>query len=233
MPISPDSEAPARQPERQPQTVDVSRRRLGLGLGVSAVFTLASRPVLAGTCMTASSAASGNLSTHGTTPICSGRTPAEWVAFAAQAAGMRSADANDPDNGYPGGNLEFHEVFASGGDVNWGNERLYVVMGGTSSPSGRRRGMLGAPSGGGAADTAGGMGAFSTAAGPNPISAEFAATLLNINDGLIPESVLNATKLIGMWNEWLTKGSFSPMAGASWNTNQIVAYLQSLQGSAL
>lgn len=223
----PDIEEPTGQPERQLPPVDVSRRKLGLGLGASAVFTLASRPVLAGTCMTASSAASGNLSTHGITPTCSGRTPAEWVAFAVQAASMRNGDPNDTDNGYPGGNVGFHDVFASGGSADWGTERLYVVMGGAASRPGRRSGVLGSPSGGNAATM------FSRAAGPNPISAEFAATLLNINDGLIPSTVLDAMKLIGMWNEWLTKGTFSPMAGATWNTGQIVAYLQSLQGSSL
>jgi hypothetical protein len=36
-------------------------------------------------------------------------------------------------------------------------------------------------------------------------------------------------KLIGMWNEWVFDGSFEPKAGASWDANQIVAYLQTLQ----
>ena len=80
--------------------------------------------------------------------------------------------------------------------------------------------MLGSPRNAGAAAT-----------GPNPISAEFSATLLNIRDSRIPDIVLNETKLIGMWNEWLTTGTFSPMAGAAWDTDQIVAYLRSLQGA--
>lgn len=230
MPIAPDSDTTARKPERDPHHVDLSRRKLGLGLGVSAVFTLASRPVLAGTCLAPSSAASGNLSTHGTTPLCAGNTPEWWVNFAAS----RSPAPNSPDNGYPGGNVKFHEAFASGGSANWGNDRLYVVMGGTtSSASSRRSGVLGSPSGGDTGDTGDSVDTLSTTTGPNPISAEFAATLLNIRDGLVPEAVLNETKLIGMWNEWLTTGTYSPMAGATWNTDQIVAYLRSLQGSSL
>ena len=43
--------------------VNPSRRRLtGAGLGVSAIFTLASQPVLANTCLSPSAACSGNLS---------------------------------------------------------------------------------------------------------------------------------------------------------------------------
>lgn len=216
MPITPDSDLSARQPERDPHHVDLSRRKLGLGLGVSAVFTLASRPVLAGQCLSASSAASGNLSTHGTPPTCNGLTPAQWVALV--------VPPNTPDKVFPGGNgeggnVKFHDVFASGSSANWGQTRLYEVMGG----GGGAGGMLGRP----------GNGSTLAAAGPNPISAEFAATLLNIRDSRIPDMVLNETKLIGMWNEWLTTGTFSPMAGATWGTDQIVAYLRSLQGSSI
>lgn len=223
MPMTPDSEISARQPERDPHHVDLSRRKLGLGLGVSAVFTLASRPVLAGVqCMSASSAASGNLSTHGTVPLCTGLTPPQWVTLA--------APPNNPNSAFPGGNgeggnIKFHEAFASGSSANWGQTRLYEVMGGTAPGRG---GMLGSPANkksGDAIDT------FAAATGPNPISAEFAATLLNIRDGRIPDMVLDETKLFGMWNEWLATGTYSPMAGATWNTDQIVAYLQSLQGS--
>lgn len=222
MPMTPDSEISARQPERDPHHVDLSRRKLGLGLGVSAVFTLASRPVLAAECMTASSAASGNLSTHGTVPLCTGLSPAQWVALA--------APPNNPNNAFPGGNAEggnvkFHDPFVSGSSANWGQKHLYEVMGGT--PPGRA-GMLGSPVNGKSSGT---IDTFAAGTEPNPISAEFSATLLNIRDGRIPDMVLNETKLIGMWNEWLATGTFSPMAGATWNTDQIVAYLQSLQGS--
>jgi hypothetical protein len=209
MPISPpDSEIPARHPEHDPQPVDLSRRKLGMGLGVSAIFTLTSRPVLAGQCMSPSSAASGNLSTHGTPPTCTGLTPAQWVALA--------VPPDTPDKVFPGGNVKFHDVFASGSSADWGQTRLYEVMGGSASGGG---GMLGSP------------GNTAAATGPNPISAEFAATRLNIRDGRIPEIVLNETKLLVMWNEWLRTGTYAPMAGAAWNYDQIVAYLRSTQGA--
>jgi hypothetical protein len=204
----------------QNDAIDQSRRKLtGAALGASAIFTLASRPVLAGQCMSPSSAASGNLSTHGTPPTCTGLTPEQWVAQA-----NTTAHPNNPDNGFPGGNVKFHDpsVFASGSRAAWGNARLYEVMGGNATPG--QGGFLGTP---GAGNSAG------SAANPistDPISKEFAATLLNIRDSRVPATVLTENALIGMWNEWMGEGVFAPMAGATWDTDQIVAYLRTLQG---
>jgi hypothetical protein len=224
MSTPPDPETPARHAQPDPQPVDLSRRKLGMGLGVSAVFTLASRPVLAAQCMAASAAASGNLSSPGSLAICTGLTPAQWVALA------QSAMPNDPNNatqnGFPGGNVKFHDVLASGSSANWGTAtRLYEVMaaGIGVAVNSRRGGFLGSPANASSLSVA--------ANGPNPVSMEFAATLLNIRDGRIPTNVLNEADLIGMWNEWLTTGVYAPMAGATWNTDQIVAYLRTLQGA--
>lgn len=228
----PDPERPAPVPEAGRDAVSLSRRRLGIGLGVSAVFTLASRPVLAQQCLSASAAASGNLSTHGPVPTCSGLTPAEWVSLA------QATYPSDPNsatqNGFPGDNVNFHSMslFASGSRANWGSDtRLYEVMGGSASTGGAtpaaQGGFLGSP----AADSASTPTLAVPPTGPNPISAEFAATLLNIRDGRIPANVLNETDLIGMWNEWMASGTYAPMAGASWGTEQIVTYLRTLQGT--
>ena len=183
--------------------INPSRRKLtGAALGVSAIFTLASRPVLAVQCMSPSSAASGNLSHYGAAPMCTGRTPAQWVAHA---QATNSSNPNHPNNnGFPGDNVKFHDVFSSGTSANWGNNtRLYEVM--TTANATNK---------------------------PNPISAEFAATLLNIRDGRIPGSILTETNLIGMWNEWRTSGGFTPKAGATpWNADTIVWYLRTLQGA--
>jgi len=205
----------------QNDAIDQSRRKLtGAALGASAIFTLASRPVLAGQCMSPSSAASGNLSTHGTPPTCTGLTPEQWVAQA-----DTTAHPNNPDNGFPGGNVKFHEAFASSAIANWGQTRLYAVMAdGTGTIASRRGGFLGSP------DNEQAAAAVGAASGPNPLSMEFAATLLNIRDGRIAADVLNETRLLGMWNEWLASGTYAPMAGATWDTDQIVAYLRTLQG---
>ena len=202
MPNPHDSEMPAPLPEQESRPVDLSRRKLCMGLGLSAVITLASRPVLAGQCMTPSSAASGNLSTHGTPPTCTGLTPAQWVGTA--------------PGQYPGGNVSFHTptlsdpnlknlngVFMPGMRANWGSNNLKQVMQ--------------------AADNS------NTGSTPNPISAEFAAALLNIRGGYVPANVLTEMQLIGMWNDWLIDGIFNPMAGVDWDAQKIVDYLRILQ----
>lgn len=230
MSIAPETEIPARHPEHDPHPVDLSRRRLGVGLGVSAVFTLASRPVLAGQCMAASSHASGNTSTHGPALTCTGLSPKDWVALA------DSTDPNNPNNGYPpgsNGNVPFHDVFASGGRASLGNgTRLYVAMGGTvqadSASQSTQGGFLGSHGNDNSSDP---INTIAIPSGTNLISAEFAATLLNIRSDRVPANVLDETKLIGMWNEWMTTGGYAPMAGAMWNEQQIVTYLQSLQGA--
>ena len=183
--------------------INPSRRKLtGAALGVSAIFTLASRPVLAGVCVSPSAAASGNLSHHGSAPNCSGKTPAQWVTLA------QTTNPNNPNhpsnNGFPGGNVKFHDVFASGSRANWGNNtRLYEVM-------------IAADNG-------------NTTSQPNPISKEFAAALLNIRGGYVPPGVLTDTQLLIMWNDWMASGTYEPKAGAAWDANLIVTYLRTLQ----
>lgn len=223
-------EPPRKQPEHDTAVgPDLPRRRWGLGLGASAVFTLASRPVLAVQCMSASSVASGNVSARVAPLNCTGLTPAQWVAIA---QGTQPGDPNHPtQNGFPGGNPRFHsEVpFVSGGRADWGgNARLYEVMSGGLSPGAqaRRGGFLGSP-----AAIPGENELLVAPNGANPISAEFAAALLNIRDGRIPDRVLTETGLVSMWNQWMSTGTFSPMAGATWDTDQIVQYLRTLQGA--
>jgi hypothetical protein len=194
-------DAPSVYPDTR--SVDPTRRKLA-GLGAATIFTLASRPVLAVECNSPSAAASGNLSFHGTPPNCTGSSPSAWV------SSVDSSSPNNPNNGFPGGNVEFNDVFANGNGIDWpngANGRLYEVMNSTSNP-----------------DNA------NTNPRPNPISAEFAAALLNIRGGHIPPEVLTEVKLIGMWNEWRDTGGFQPTAGITWNDTQIVNYLRSLQG---
>jgi len=177
--------------------IDSFRRKLtGSALGVSAIFTLASRPVLAGQCMTPSSAASGNLSHNGTVPLCTGNTPAQWLVLVA-VSDARNVSFHTPPPPSRNG------VFKSGTRADWGNNTVRQVMQNT--------------------------GTGNTGSTPNPISKEFAAALLNIRGGLVPANVLTETQLIGMWNEWMDTGIFTPKAGATWDTNTIVWYLQSLQ----
>lgn len=166
-------------------TINKSRRRLtGAGVGVSAIFTLASRPVLAANCLSASAAASGNMSHHGTAPICTGKTASFWA---------DNCTVKD----------KFHKTFAKGTFADWGSMKLRQVLRAADNVNGKPH--------------------------PNPISKEFVAALLNIGEGHIPATVLTDVKLIGMWNEWVHNGVFSPSAGASWDATQIVTYLRGLQ----
>jgi hypothetical protein len=180
--------------------VDQTRRKLA-GLGASAIFTLASRPVLAVECNTPSAAASGNLSTHGTLS-CSGLSPSDWVGQdAGKDVTFHVANTNNNSNG--------NGVFVSDSNitectVQWGNKTLYQVMKDSSSGNSGKT--------------------------PNPISAEFAATLLNIKAMHIPDEILNESRLVMMWNDWSTTGAFEPRAGGSWDATHIVKYLRSLQG---
>jgi hypothetical protein len=184
---SPENQ-PASLDQPQDAAIDRSRRRLS-GLGVSAILTLASRPVLATNCVSPSAAASGNMSHHGTPPLCNGRTVSYWAGIAA--------------NQYPGGNPKFKDVFQKGTKSNRAGKTLRDVLGEADNGNTTKK--------------------------PEPISQEFAATLLNIRGGFIPASVLTEVQLIGMWNDWVADGIFNPQAGVNWDANQIVNYLRGLQ----
>jgi hypothetical protein len=95
-------------------TIDSSRRKFaGAGLGVSAIFTLASRPVLAQVCNTPSGAAgSGNLSQHSTTLACDGKPPTYWSA--------------QPDDDIL--LKKFHDVFKKAGGVDYAADKMKWVM---------------------------------------------------------------------------------------------------------
>ncbi len=179
-------------PESSPNDkIDQSRRKLtGAALGASAIFTLASRPVLATYCVAPSAAASGNLSVHGTPPNCGGCKGLNY---------WKSVDHSYKTK-------KFHDGACfprkRSGRVNWGDKRIKDVLNDNGS--------------GNTPDKA------------NPVSREFAVTLLNIRAGNLPREVLDEMKLQQMWNEWIDTGKFSPQAGVNWDANKIVIYLQGL-----
>jgi len=172
--------------------IDQSRRKLtGAALGVSAIFTLASRPVLATNCVAPSAAASGNLSHHGTPPNCGGCK--DWSYWKTHAHPLKRE--------------KFHASACfpkkRTGRANWGDKTIKNVLDNNNY--------------GNSPDEA------------NPVSREFAVTLLNIRAGHLPREVLDEMKLEQMWNEWIDTGKFSPQAGVNWDANKIVMYLQGLQ----
>lgn len=201
----------------QNDTVDQSRRRLaGVALGVSAVFTLASRPVLAADqCMTPSAAVSGNLSQHGTPTLCSGRTPGYWKTHpeswpSPYLPGSCNGGQNicNQAQNWKNGTL-FHPLFS-------GTQFMADLDGNPATPKTSLSLMqvLMLTNGGnpwGLTD-------------PDNLGAHIVAALLNAAAGLTP--VLSVTDVIGIWNEWASKGYFEPTANVQWNSAQIVDYLK-------
>ena len=197
-------------------TSDSRRRFTRAGIGVSAIFTLASRPVLAGQCFTPSAAVSGNLSTHGTPPSCSGLSPGFWKEHPEAwknttidpGTGTRTTgkSSNNVQN-WSGGTL-FHPYFSgatfmistSRGQSSLSMMQVMQLNNGASNPSGYPK-------------------------DPDNLGAHIVAALLNAISGFTP--VLTQAQVVNMWNEWVTKRYFEPTAGVQWTSSQIVAYIQS------
>ena len=195
--------------------INPSRRKLtGAALGVSAIFTLASRPVLAAQCMTPSAACSGNLSQHGTPTLCTGKSPGYWKEHTEAwpspylpgscTSGKKSY--NQAVN-WQGGTL-FHPLFS-------GTQFMADLDGNFSTPN----------------TSLSMMQVMMLNNGSNPwgltdpdnLGMHIVAALLNAKAGLTP--VLSETDVINMWNEWVSKGYFEPKANVQWNSKQIVDYI--------
>ncbi len=211
-PETPDT--PIATPEND--TIDQSRRKLtGAALGVSAIFTLASRPVLAANqCMTPSGAVSGNLSQHGTPTTCTGRTPGFWKTHPAEwpspylPGSCSAGNACNLVQNWSGGTL-FHPLFS-------GTQFLADIDGNPSTPKTSLSMMQVIMMNDGSNPWG--------LADPDNLGSHIAAALLNARAGLTP--VLSETDVISMWNEWVSKGYFEPTANVKWNSAQIVTYLK-------
>ncbi|MHB8916128.1 MAG: hypothetical protein ACYC4K_09995 [Thiobacillus sp.] len=197
-------------------TINRSRRRLtGAGVGVSAIFTLASRPVLAIQCAAASSAASGNLSQHGTPPQCVGRTPDFWIASQHQTewpspyqqgssssttSAFGSADSASSPSSWSGGTAFHPEFYGTKFMANNKSLTMNQVML-----------MKG--------------GSYLNCTDNDALGAHIAAALLNAMSGKTP-GVLTVEKVKTMWSECQIKGFFEPIAGVKWLPAKVVAYLK-------
>lgn len=195
--------------------INPSRRRLaGTALGMSAIFTLASRPVLAGQCLTPSAACSGNLSQHGTPILCSGKSPGYWKEhispwpspYLPGSCNSGNGQCNKASN-WTGGTL-FHPLFS-------GTQFMADLDGNSSTPKtslSMMQVMM--------------MNDGSNLWGltdPDNLGMHIVAALLNAKMGYTP--VLTETDVINMWNEWANKGYFEPTANVQWNSKQIVDYI--------
>ena len=197
-------------------TVNTSRRRLtGAGLGMSAIFTLASRPVLAKQCTSASSAASGNLSQHGIPPQCTGRTPGywktaqhgdEWPSPYKQGTCNKGGGpgdggcSNSPEN-WAGGTTFHPELYGTKFMANKKSLTMNQVMVMNDS-------------------------SYLGLTDKDNLGSHIVAALLNAASGKT-DGVLTVAQVKNMWQECQIKGYFEPIAGAKWTPAQVVAYLQS------
>lgn len=198
--------------------LNTSRRRLtGAGLGMSAIFTLASRPVLAVQCASASATASANLSQHGTPPQCTGRTPgywknpqwaSEWPAPYTQGTcdgnngngNGNGGCSNSPDNWVAG--TGFHpELYGTKFMVNNNSLSMNQVMVMNDST-------------------------YMGLTDKDNLGSHIVAALLNAASGKT-DGVLTVAQVKTMWTECQMKGFFEPIAGVKWYPPQVVTYLQS------
>jgi enamine deaminase RidA (YjgF/YER057c/UK114 family) len=190
---------------------DQTRRRLtGSALGVSAILTLASRPVLGGgiggICFSPSGFQSGNLSTHGTPITCCGRTPGYW--------GNNSATSHPWPSPYLPGTCT-------------GNGTQATCTGGTLFYSG----TTGFSPGAHAPSAYLGKSMMNIVRfwnqDPYQLGAHIVAALLNAKEGWTPP--LTESMVRDIWNSYAMNGYFEPTAGVQWDAPTIVAYLQSTQ----
>lgn len=197
-------------------TINKSRRRLTGAVGVSAIFTLASRPVLANQCVAASAAASGNLSHHGTPPQCNGQTTSFWSSSQNKTAwpspyqqgtenttstlGIMDGGGSSSPAKWSGGTTFHPEFFGTKFMANNQSLTMNQVM------------VMNNNSYLGLTDN-------------DNLGAHCVAALLNAASGRTPD-VLTVEKVKTMWSECQTKGYFEPIAGVKWSPAQVVTYLK-------
>lgn len=198
--------------------VNTSRRRLtGAGLGMSAIFTLASRPVLAAQqCTSPSAAASSNLSQHGTPTVCSGRTPGFWKNPQKASEWPLPYSQGTCANGSNGNGNSGTSQGCSSSPANWsGGTLFHPLFGGSKFKTLSLTQVMALNDND-----------YSDIKDQDNLGAHIAAALLNAAKGFT-KGVLDENAVIGMWNEWAVNSHFEPTAGVKWDSAQIVMYLQS------
>lgn len=175
------------------------RRRLvqgGLSSGALLV-TLSSRPVLAADCFSPSETVSGNLSaTTGEIPQCSGQSATAWLDAAGTSSTSSLAITSSGLSWPVSTSTPFHEIFASGPYADFKNRSLLEVM------------------------------KLNENNDPQKMGFHFVGAYLNILAGYVDPRALDVSGLLGIWNEWVSLGSYTPYAGApQWDAGMILQYL--------
>jgi len=213
-----EEQSPSQDATAPAQSVNESRRRFGKsGLAASGVIlTLASRPVLGCVCQSPSGFQSGNVSTHGTPPPCSGRTPGYWQAPNKDWPGpyeIGTCNSKHPSSNHPldwTKGTPFCNVFnCSNNGARYESACLPAKQGPCqqTSPLSLMQVLL-----------------LDGSHDPYQLGAHIVAALLNASAGLTPVLTEQAVKT--MFNEWAAKGYYEPSAGVKWYAEDIVTYLK-------
>lgn len=211
-------------PEQPTQTVDESRRRFtkaGLA-GSGVILTLASKQVIAGgtsaVCESPSGFSSINTSAPGKTPYyCSGRTPGYWGTHPESwPSGYKPGQCLESGNGTC-------QKFKDKSATPFHSSVMYGTY-----PAGYSGFAVGSTSSTNFGSTS--MMNVMWNTGNNDqyqLGAHLCASVLNIASGKVPAGVMTMTTLYAIWNEYITMGYYSPMAGVKWYGPDIVTYLKS------
>lgn len=202
------------------ELADESRRRFtkaGLA-GSGVILTLASKQVIAGasTCESPSGFSSINTSAPGKTNYyCSGLTPGYWGTHTTWPSGYKVGHCISSSNGtctaYDNTGTAFHSgvsgcVYPAG--------FTGFAKGSTSATNFGSTSMMNVIWNTGGTDQ-------------YQLGAHLCASVLNIASGKIPAAVMTMTTLYTIWNSYISKGYYSPMAGVKWYGTDIVNYLKS------
>ena len=227
-----------------------SRRRFATsGLAASGIIlTLASRPVLgASVCLSPSGFISGNTSTHGDLPLCEGRSASFYSASTDSKSSTSSfSSASTVDTLL---DAKFKAVFPNSSNPLY-DDRLLSFMLTTPWPepsitsvqvqkqqlgaaslllSGSSRLSSGSSSKKQSSPTSTSTTSLANPPGPTQeLLKHLVVAFLNARNGYTP--YLTEATIQSIFNEWQASGgSFSPTAGVTWDTSQIIKYLSLTQ----
>ncbi|MDR0776725.1 MAG: hypothetical protein LBE81_08825 [Azonexus sp.] len=182
-------------------------RRRFLGAGVAAtpfLLTLVSRPALGDTCFTPSRSLSRNtsVSQQGKYGEClNAESPGNYKAQQQAGQGAYHWPAAVPPS------TPMHPLFYQGGE--------YLKTNFIKQVDGQWVSMT--------------LGEALNVNAPGQVHFHLIGAYLNKwggNGAVIPDTVLTAREILGVWQEYASRGYFEPMAGIKWHAEEIVDYLK-------
>ena len=183
---------------RDPKPADRRRRRIIQGVGIG-VMTVSARSALAtygtGNCHSPSAQASINL--------LNSRPGRHKYVCTGRTPGFwfNVSDPTHPNHGY----------WLAAGQTGLGERFKDVFLSGFESPTPLRLAQVMKLTGD---------------EDPQQLGAHLSAAYLNLRMGWVPETVLSLADLRAMWaGRGMPTGSYSPVSGVTWNSEQIVGFL--------